>query len=114
MTEPDQSHQRVTVHLSERERAVVRNALAHYLDEQSEDDAAHDALQSNLDSARERGIIAVGAGMADTYREVFRAYAQALEGAVDEDDEAAGEAMVEFFSGAFTSVVGKIGDATGQ
>lgn len=114
MTEPNQSHQRATVHLSDRERAVVRNALDHYLADLPADEPAREVLESNLESAREKGTIAVGAGMADTYREVFREYAGALQRTVDEDDEDAADAMVGFFRDAFTDVVEKVRDATEQ
>lgn len=113
MTQPKDSHLGATVHLDDRERAVVRNALEHYLDDLAEDDPAYERLQAHHGSTVEHGRISVEAGMADTYQVVFREYAQELQRRVEMDDEAA-EVMAEFFRGSFTSVIDKIRDATGR
>lgn len=110
MSDPEASHQEVSIALSDRERAVVRNALDHHLDTTDEDTPGRDRLERHYRTATESGTISVRAGAADTYRTVFREYAQALQRTVDED--AAGESMAEFFEAAFKSVIVKIRDAT--
>jgi len=93
---------------------VVRNALAHHLEGLPEDDPARETFEGHLRSATESGTLTVRAGMADTYREVFREYASALERAVEDPDEESAEAMTSFFTAAFKGVVGKMENATGR
>lgn len=98
------------VDLTRKERAVLADALAYYV-ENGADDQHVERLQSHLDSTEEEGLVRVQPGEEELFREAFRGYAGALQETVPEGDSP--ESMGKFFEGAFKSVVEKVRDAGG-
>lgn len=109
MDDPKPSHGEVSIRLSDRERAVVRDALAHHLEDLDADDPDRERLERHYRTAREDGTIGVAPGAAEVYRSVFREYARALQRTVDDEDVGS---MADFYEEAFTSVLEKIRSAT--
>lgn len=109
MGDPKPSHGEVSIRFSDRERAVVSDALAHHLEGLDADAPDRERLERHYRTATEDGTIGVAPGAADVYRTVFREYAQALQRTVEDEDVGP---MADFYEEAFASVLEKIRSAT--
>lgn len=96
------------VELTRKERSVLTDALAYYVDNGADEEHV-ERLEGHLESAAEEGVVRVQPGEEELFRDVFRGYARALQETAAGGD--APESLGKFYESVFRSVVEKVENA---